>query len=71
MKKLLGILLILIGVVLILFSIAVLVKAFDAFTAKESSFEAIGYTLGNIIFPLIITVFGRWVYRKGRALFSS
>jgi multisubunit Na+/H+ antiporter MnhG subunit len=64
-KKVLGFILIVIGVCLILISILVLVKAFDVFTEMGSSSENIVYTLGSIVFPLLLTVFGRWVFRKG------
>lgn len=68
MKKLLGFFLSLLGIILIIFSIVVLVRAFDLFTHMGSSSENIGYTLGSIIFPLLITVLGRWLYRKGREI---
>ena len=67
MKKILGILLIITGVILIIISIMGLVKAFDAFATLGSSPESIGYTFGSIIFPLLLTVFGRWLFRKGLA----
>jgi multisubunit Na+/H+ antiporter MnhG subunit len=65
MKKVLGYALILTGVVLILISIMGLVKAFDTFSMMGSSTESIGYTFGSIVFPLLLTVSGRWVFRKG------
>lgn len=68
MKKILGIVLILLGVIFIIISIMGLVKAFDAFSTMESSSESVGYTFGSIVFPLLLTVFGRWVFRKGLAL---
>lgn len=71
MKKLSGYLLLLIGAVLILISIIALVRAFDIFTALDSSAESIGYTLGSIIFPLLLTVLGRWVYRKGKSFIKE
>jgi hypothetical protein len=71
MKKLAGNLLILLGILVILFSIIVLVKAFDLFTTMDSGIESIGYTIGNIIFPLLITVLGRWMFRKGKELTRS
>lgn len=68
MKKLAGLLLIVFGIILIIFSILVLIKAFDTFTLMGSSAESVGYTIGSIIFPLLLTVIGRWIYRKGREL---
>lgn len=68
MKKLAGVLLIVFGIILIIFSILVLIKAFDTFTIMGSSADSIGYTIGSIIFPLLLTVIGRWIYRKGREL---
>ena len=65
MKKLFGSLLILTGGLLILMSILVLVQAFDVFIEMGSSSENVMYTLGSIVFPLLLTVFGRWVWRKG------
>lgn len=67
MKKILGILLIITGVILIIISIMGLVKAFDTFSTLGSSPESIGYTFGSIIFPLLLTVVGRWIFRKGLA----
>ena len=71
MKKAAGVLLILIGVIIILFSILILVKAFDSFSAMGSTTESIVYTIGNIIFPLLLTVSGRWVFRKGQGLLKG
>jgi len=68
MKKLAGVFLGIIGIILIIFSIIVLVKAFDAFSAMGSSTDSIGYTIGSIIFPLLLTVTGRWIFRKGLEL---
>jgi len=65
MRKTVGLLLILFGIIIIIFSILILVQAFDAFTRMGSSTEGFVYTLGKIIFPLLLTVFGRWVFRKG------
>jgi len=68
MKKLLGIFLIITGVILIVISIMGLVKAFDIFTTLGTGVESMGYIFGSIIFPLLLTVFGRWVFRKGMAI---
>lgn len=67
MKKILGMLLIITGVILIIVSIMGLVKAFDVFSTLGSSPESIGYTFGSIVFPLLLTVVGRWTFRKGLA----
>ena len=71
MKKLAGYFLLILGILLILTSIMALVRAFDIFTTMDSSTESIGYTLGSIIFPLLLTVFGRWVFRKGKSLIKE
>ncbi len=67
MNKVYGVLLILAGSLLLLISILALVSAFDVFSATGGSAEDIGYAIGSIIFPLLLTVFGRWVFRKGVA----
>jgi len=71
MKKITGLLLILLGVILILTSIMAMVKAFDTFTTMGSSAESFGYTIGSITFPLLLAVFGRWVFRKGLAFWKE
>jgi multisubunit Na+/H+ antiporter MnhG subunit len=71
MKKILGFFLILSGVILIIISIMGLVKAFDVFSNMDSSKESIGYTFGSIIFPLLLTVTGRWILRKGIKFMKS
>jgi multisubunit Na+/H+ antiporter MnhG subunit len=71
MKKLAGALLIITGIILIIISIMGLIKAFDTFTQMESTSESIGYVLGSIIFPLLLTVFGRWLFRKGFKLWRA
>jgi multisubunit Na+/H+ antiporter MnhG subunit len=68
MQKLTGFLLIVLGVILIFISIMTLVRAFDVFSNLEASSENIGYTFGSILFPLLLSVIGRWIFRKGRAL---
>jgi len=68
MKKFFGILLIIVGAVLILISIMGLVRAFDVFNTMGGGLENMGYVLGSILFPLLLTVFGRWVFRRGIAL---
>jgi len=65
MKKFIGFFLILAGALLILTSIMALVSAFNVFTEMGSSSENMIYTFGSIVFPLLLTVFGRWVFRKG------
>jgi multisubunit Na+/H+ antiporter MnhG subunit len=67
MKKLLGLLLIVSGATFIFISIAGLVKAFDVFSNMDSSGESMGYAFGSIFFPLLLTVIGRWIFRKGVA----
>ena len=67
MKKIAGITLIVVGVLLIITSIMALVRAFDIFTAMDSSAESVGYTIGSIVFPLLLTVIGRWIFRKGKS----
>ena len=71
MKKFSGFLLIVTGIVLIIISIMALVQAFDIFRASGTSQGSVGHVLGSIIFPLLLTVFGRWVLRKGRGMVKS
>ena len=68
MKKILGYLLILLGALLILISIMALVKAFDVFNASSKEEQNFAYVFGSIVFPLLLTVFGRWVYRRGKGI---
>jgi len=65
MKKILGYFLIAAGAIFILISIMGLVKAFDVFNTIGPGFENFGYVFGSIVFPLLLTVLGRWVFRKG------
>lgn len=64
-KKINGFLLILFGAVLVIISIFALVKAFDIFSSMPSNAEAMGYAFGSILFPLLLTVIGRWMIRNG------
>ncbi len=68
MKKAGGILLIILGIILIIISILALVQAFEVFRAIGSDSESLSYVFGSIVFPLLITVIGRWIYRKGTAI---
>jgi multisubunit Na+/H+ antiporter MnhG subunit len=65
LKKILGFLILLLGIVCILISIMGLIKAFDLFASMEASTENIGYTFGSIVFPLLLAVIGRWLFRRG------
>jgi hypothetical protein len=71
MKKITGGFLIVMGIITILISIMGLVKAFDVFPSMDSNIESIGYVFGSIVFPLLLTVVGRWIFRKGLALFRG
>lgn len=68
MRKLAGYVLIITGSVLVLISILGLVKAFDVFYEADSGSRNYTYTLGSIVFPLLMTVLGRWVFRTGVSL---
>lgn len=68
MNKFFGILLIITGAVLVIISIFALIKSFDAFVVMGGGTENIAYVIGSIVFPLLLTVFGRWVIRKGFTL---
>lgn len=68
MKKAGGFLLIVIGILMILISIIALVKAFDVFGDLGSGAETYSYVFGSIVIPLLITVTGRWLFRKGNQL---
>ncbi|MDI1354343.1 MAG: hypothetical protein PSX36_05475 [bacterium] len=64
-KKISAFLLIAIGVAIVIISIFALVKAFDVFSLMPSTAEGMGYAFGSILFPLLLTVIGRWMIRKG------
>ena len=66
LKKSLGFLLIVIGAIMVIISILALVKAFDLFTNRQNTGFNYGYAFGSILFPLLLTVCGRWVYRMGK-----
>jgi len=68
MKKTLGSLLIVAGVILVIISIMALVQAFDMFRIEGTSAPSVGHVLGSIVFPLLLTVSGRWMIRKGREM---
>lgn len=68
MHKLAGLLLITAGIVLIVFSVIVLAMAFDLYANKGTFSESVAYTMGSIVFPLLLTVLGRWMLRKGRKM---
>jgi len=65
MKKTFGFFMIAAGVLLILISILALVRVYDVFTALQNDAASYGYVIGSIAFPLLITVIGRWIFRKG------
>jgi ABC-type transport system involved in multi-copper enzyme maturation permease subunit len=65
MKKFLGVLLVSLGAIFIVISILSLVKAFDIFNKTDPNFETLGYIFGSVLFPLLLTVLGRWIFRKG------
>jgi len=65
MKRTTGFLLIVVGVIFITISILALVKAFEIFNAIGTDSQSLGYVFGSIVFPLLITVIGRWLFRKG------
>lgn len=64
----LGLLIVIAGWILVIISVFALVKGYDTFSAMEMGMESVGYALGSIIFPLLLTVMGRWVIRKGMAM---
>lgn len=68
MKKTLAFLYIIFGIILIIISVLALVKAFDQFQQIQTAGidTNYGYLFGSILFPLLITVTGRWLYRKGK-----
>jgi hypothetical protein len=65
MKKIAAVLLICCGIMLIIISILALVKAFEVFNAIGSDRQNLVYIFGSILFPLLLTVLGRWLFRKG------
>lgn len=56
------------GVLLIAISILGLIRVFNLMQNLGGSAQPYdyGYVIGSLIFPLILTVSGRWIYRKGR-----
>ena len=71
MRKTGAVLLIIIGIVLVVISILSLVSAFDTFTKLGTDIYNFGYVFGSVIFPLLLTVFGRWLYRRGKEIFRE
>jgi hypothetical protein len=68
MKTLGGILLLVGGIVLIIISIFTLIRVFTEFEALSGgSMADYGYSFGKLFFPLLLTVLGRYMYRKGKA----
>jgi len=72
MKKLTGIGLIIIGIALITLSILALIQAYETMqNMKLELAQDFGYLFGSILIPLLLTVSGRWIYRRGKFLFKS
>lgn len=71
MKKTLGVILVFIGVIFVIISIIGLIKSFDLFSSLGSNSESISYIFGSILFPLILTVIGRGLIRKGFKFFRK
>lgn len=68
MNKLLGFFLMSFGIILIIVSIIGLINAFNVFTRIEYTSENVSYTIGSIVIPLLLTVIGRWLFRKGKLI---
>ena len=68
LKNIFGFVVIVLGIIMVIISILALVKAFGLFNQDTISMYGYGYLFGSIIFPLLLTVTGRWVYRIGRQM---
>ncbi len=72
MKKALGALLLVVGILLITFSIFALISVYNEFEALSGAGMAeYSYSFGKLLFPLLLTVLGRYIYRKGKARLRS
>jgi hypothetical protein len=71
MKKLLAVLLILIGSSFVIYSLLVLLKCFTLLSSKQFNSDAIGYSLGTLIGPLLLMAFSRFIIRKGVKIFKD
>jgi hypothetical protein len=71
MKKLIGGGLIFLGAVLISISILALIQAFDTMQKMQLGMEDFAYLFGSVLIPLLITVIGRWLYRRGKNKWKS
>jgi len=72
MKRLGAFLLIGIGVILIIISILALIHAYDTLQKMKLELAAdFGYLFGSIFIPLLLTVCGRWLYRRGKSLWKA
>jgi len=71
MKKLLAVLLILIGSSFVIYSLLVLLKCFALLSSKQFNTDAIGYSLGTLLGPLLLMAFSRFIIRKGVKIFKD
>jgi hypothetical protein len=71
MKKLLAVLLILIGSCFVIYSLLVLLKCFALLSSKQFNTDAIGYSLGTLLGPLLLMAFSRFIIRKGVKIFKD
>jgi len=71
MKKLLAVLLILIGSCFVIYSLLVLLKCFTLLSSKQFNPDVIGYSLGTLLGPLLLMAFSRFIIRKGVKIFKD
>ncbi|MBL7909599.1 MAG: hypothetical protein JNJ41_00925 [Bacteroidia bacterium] len=71
MKKILGILLILLGSCFVIYSLIVLAGCFALLSSKEFNSQGIGYSLGTLFGPLLLIAFSRWLIRKGVKIYKQ
>lgn len=71
MKKILAIVLILIGSLLVIYSLIVLVNCFALLSSTEFNSQGIGYSLGTLFGPLLLIAFSRWIIRKGVKIYKQ
>lgn len=68
MKKAWGAALLVVGILVISFSIVALISVYNEFEALSGAgMGDYTYSFGKLLFPLLLTVLGRYIYRKGKA----
>ncbi|MDP1801347.1 MAG: hypothetical protein Q8L81_08345 [Bacteroidota bacterium] len=71
MKKVLAIVLILIGSSFVIYSLIVLANCFVLLSSTEFNIVGIGYSIGTLFGPLLLIAFSRWLIRKGVKIYKQ